>query len=68
MSPNQYPPKVLDYAAAIASRAFHGRSWEDDWISLNALLFAEPSDSLDREAANALGLPDKVPPLWIFLA
>jgi hypothetical protein len=62
MSPNRYPPKVLDYAAEIASRAYHGKPWEDDWKKLIATLFTESQDSLEEEAAKALGLPDTVPP------
>ena len=62
MSPNQYPPKVLDYAAEIAGRAYHRKSWEDDWKKLIARLFTEHSDSLESEVAQALGLPDKIPP------
>jgi hypothetical protein len=52
----------LDYAAEIASRAYHGKVWEDDWKKLIVALFTNHSDSLESEAAKALGIPDKVPP------
>lgn len=59
MRTSQFPPKVLDYAAQIAKRAYNKRDWESDWKLLVATLF---TDKGSTELANQLGLPDRVPP------
>ena len=59
MSASRFPPKVLEYSAQIAERAYNKRTWESDWKLLVATIFSSKGSS---ELAKQLGLPDKVPP------